>query len=232
MQDLKAGDGFTSENLRSIRPSLDLGDEVSGVGAGQDREARRKARHGLAWDISLVYERSASLKSASVRIVTERFVLRPLQLSDVGERYLSWMRDVDALKFIAAAARTEKLADLNEYVREKVDRDDVLFLGIFEQGSDLHIGNIKYEPLDSAKGEATMGILIGDASYRGKGVTGEVIKASSEWLKSNRGVRRILLGVSSDNEAAMRAYEKVGFVSLDPLSDHASALGRMMVWSL
>lgn len=165
-----------------------------------------------------------------MRIVTERFVLRPLQVSDVGERYLSWMRDADALKFITAAARIEKLADLAEYVRQRVGREDVLFLGIFEHDSHLHIGNIKYEPLDSAKGEATMGILIGDANYRGKGVTGEVIKASGEWLKANRGVRRILLGVSSDNAAAMRAYEKVGFVPLNPPSDYAPGAGWTMVW--
>jgi [ribosomal protein S5]-alanine N-acetyltransferase len=168
--------------------------------------------------------------STSVHIVTERFILRPLRVSDVGERYLGWLRDADALKFITAAARTEKLADLTEYVRLRVDREDVLFLGIFEKDSGLHIGNIKYEPLDPVGGEATMGILIGDAGYRGKGVTGEVIKASGEWLKIHRGVRSIMLGVSSDNSAAVRAYEKVGFVALDSSADRVPG-ARKMVWS-
>jgi len=88
-------------------------------------------------------------------------------------------------------------------------------LGIFDKVSGIHIGNIKFEPLDFIKGYAIMGILIGDTYWRGKGVAGEVLKATGEWLLENRSIRQMLLGVAVDNTSAIKAYEKVGFVITD-----------------
>lgn len=153
---------------------------------------------------------------SQVEIVTERFLLRPLAEHDVSQRYLGWLSDLEARKFItAAAATTQKLSDLRQYVLERIGRNDILFLGIFEKANGLHIGNIKYEPVNSVLGYAIMGILIGDSAYRGKGVTAEVLKASGKWLKENRKISQILLGVSKANHAAIRAYEKTGFVEAD-----------------
>lgn len=147
-----------------------------------------------------------------VEIVSERFLLRPLTESDVTERYLNWLADIEARKFIAAAATIKGLADLRAYVREGIGREDVLFLGIFEKDTELHIGNIKYEPVNPVTGYAIMGILIGDPEFRGKGVASEVLLSSAKWLNRNRNIKQILLGVGIDNVSAIRAYEKVGFV--------------------
>ena len=57
-----------------------------------------------------------------------------------------------------------------------------------------------------------MGILIGEAEWRGKGVATEVLLASAEWLCNNRNIQQIILSVSRSHTAAIRAYKKVGFV--------------------
>ena len=165
-----------------------------------------------------------------IEIITDRFLLRPLTESDVTERYLNWLGDADAQKFITAAATTQGLEDLRIYVRERMGREDILFLGIFEKRTGLHIGNIKYEPVKSKLGYAIMGILIGDPEYRGRGVTGEVLDASAQWLKKNRNIQQILLGVDKGNHAAVRAYGKLGFVfsKTEFLPNHPST----MVWDL
>lgn len=151
--------------------------------------------------------------TAKVEINTERFLLRELAEEDVTERYLGWLRGDDAKKFITAASLTEGLSDLRKYVQERIGRADILFLGIFDKTNGLHIGNIKYEPVNSALGYAIMGILIGEPAYRDKGVTTEVLNASTQWLKEHRHIRQVLLGVSKDNVAAVRAYEKAGFIA-------------------
>jgi len=147
-----------------------------------------------------------------IEIRTERFRLRELQEADATERYLSWLRDGATARHIVAAADTADLAHLRSYVRERAGRSDVLFLGIFDGDTGLHIGNLKFEPIDSRLGYAIMGILIGDTAYHGRGVAGEVLAASARWLQANRGINEIVLGVSPDNVAAIRAYEKTGFV--------------------
>jgi [ribosomal protein S5]-alanine N-acetyltransferase len=178
-------------------------------------------------------EQEGSHLDRKVEIASERFLLRELTEDDVTERYLSWLSNTEVRKFIAAAAKTKSLSDLKQYVRDRIGRNDILFLGIFEKNSGLHIGNIKYEPVNSDLGYAIMGILIGDADYRGKNVTTEVLFASARWLKAHRNTKQIVLGVSKNNPVAIRAYEKVGFAVADTPHIQKPAPGAItMVWDL
>lgn len=173
-----------------------------------------------------------ALPGGSANIVTERFVMRALTAADATQRYLGWLHDQAASKYIVTAAQTRALEELQGYVREREGRDDVLFLGIFDRSSGVHIGNIKYEPVDRDLGYAVMGMLIGDAAYRGHGVAAEVLKASGAWLRRHRGVRQIVLGVETENVAAIRAYEKVGFVVAQTPYIDPSPGAVTMVWRL
>jgi ribosomal-protein-alanine N-acetyltransferase len=145
-------------------------------------------------------------------IETDRFILRELTVADVSERYLEWLSDPEARKWIVAAAEAQRMADLKDYVAQRVGRADVLFLGIFDKSCGVHIGNIKYEPVLPDQGSAVMGILVGDPSFRGKGVFAEVFGASVAWLKNERRITRIHLGVEKAHEAALKAYQNAGFV--------------------
>lgn len=168
-----------------------------------------------------------------VEIFSGRFLLRELTEEDISERYLSWLGDAEAKKFITFAAKTKSLSDLKQYVRDRIGRDDILFLGIFEKTTGLHIGNIKYEPVNSYLGYAIMGLLIGDANYHGKSVAVEVLVASAQWLKANRNINQIVLGVGIDNNRAIRAYEKAGFVKTDTdFIQHVLPGAMTMVWKL
>lgn len=171
--------------------------------------------------------------TAAVDIRTARFRLRPLTVADATQTYLGWLRDPAAARYIDAAAGTTALADLRAYIQAREGRSDVLFLGIFESATGTHIGNIKFEPIDDGAGVAVMGILIGDPSWRGRGVAPEVLHATAEWLRTHRGIRQIALGVSASNTPAIRAYQAVGFVAQPspfiPVRDMASL---SMVWDL
>ena len=141
-------------------------------------------------------------------ILTDRFVLRSLSIKDVTKRYADWLSDETTSKYILTRLT---LIELKHYVVERSSRDDVLFLGIFNKINGAHIGNIKYEPIEVERRQATMGILIGEKEWRGKGVASEVIIASANALNQRLKIEKIILGVSKDNSAAIRAYEKIGF---------------------
>ena len=144
-------------------------------------------------------------------INTERFQLKSLTTKDVTEKYLSWFNQSKEIeKYISFAQKCEGIDSLMQYVKDKKDREDVLFLGIF-CSLGQHIGNIKYEPIDLKNKTATMGILIGDKEWRGKGVASEVIKISGKYLKNNYGIKYIDLGVDKSNARAISAYEKINF---------------------
>ena len=146
-----------------------------------------------------------------VIINTERFQLKSLTTKDVTEKYLSWFNQSKEIeKYISFAQECEGIDSLMQYVKDKKDREDVLFLGIF-CSLGQHIGNIKYEPIDLKNRAATLGILIGDKEWRGKGVASEVIKISGKYLKNNYGIKYIDLGVDKSNARAISAYEKINF---------------------
>ena len=140
-----------------------------------------------------------------------RFFVRHLCDDDVNERYLYWLRDTAAKEYIEYAKEKRQIEELITYVQEKNDSETAIFMGIFTLQNNIHIGNIKYEPIDLDNNIAEMGILVGDNNWRGKGVAPEVIKGTGNWLSKNLGIETITLGVSKENTNALRAYEKIGF---------------------
>jgi aryl-alcohol dehydrogenase-like predicted oxidoreductase/RimJ/RimL family protein N-acetyltransferase len=144
-------------------------------------------------------------------IETARFYLRHLTVTDVSEEYLSWIRDQNSNRFIKTADPNCDLSSLRSYVAQREHKSDVVFFGIFVRATNQHIGNIKFEPIDSLGGSATMGILIGNRGWRGKSVAAEVLEGCAQWLFEEYGVTKIMLGVDPKNNAGIRAYLKAGF---------------------
>lgn len=163
-------------------------------------------------------------------ITTNRFFLRPLVAADVNENYVQWFSDDAAKRYITSAKKHQNLDTLRSYVSERENKEDILFLAIYTIVGQEHIGNIKYEPICSKTRTATVGILIGNKSWRSRGVATEVLKGCGDWLHKNRCIEHILLGVEKSNHAAITAYEKSGFRVL-PKKDfptHGSGGGLWM----
>jgi RimJ/RimL family protein N-acetyltransferase len=146
----------------------------------------------------------------NIIIQSERFDLRTLKKSDVGDRYVKWINSEDN-PYIEYTNKKRSLADVQSYVVQREKNNASLFFGIFVRDNGEHIGNIKYEPIDFERFQTTMGILIGEKHWRGKGVATEVINISAEWLYENFNIKNIFLSVDVNNVGAIRAYEKSGF---------------------
>lgn len=144
-------------------------------------------------------------------IETDRFILRSISLSDVNETYLNWLEQPESKRFIISSKKSNSLESLRNYVAEKIGKQDCLFLAIIDKATEAHIGNIKYEPINFEECVAEMGILIGQKNWRGKGVFLEVFRASEKYLIEQYNIERVKLGVKVTNEAALKAYDKVGF---------------------
>ena len=126
------------------------------------------------------------------------------------------MRDKTTMTWIDSAKNFETLESLREYVRKNTGRSGCQLFGIFEKNTRSHIGNIKYEPISTSLNGAVMGVLIGAAHYRGKGVFREVFVPTAKKVSVDYDLDRIFLGVNPANKAAVSAYEKSGFEPYDP----------------
>lgn len=60
---------------------------------------------------------------------------------------------------------------------------------------------------------AYLGFMFVKPEYRGQGVNKKIVEALTEWVRG-KGLHEMRLDVYSDNDAAIRAYEKAGFEKL------------------
>lgn len=135
--------------------------------------------------------------------------LRLLTEADATPQYAQWLNDPIVNQYLET--RTVTVDELRSYIREKRESPSALLLGIFWKENGRHIGNVKLEPVDRDTKHATMGILIGNKEYWGKGVATEATNLISDYAFEHLGMQTITLGVISENTAALRVYEKCGF---------------------
>ena len=142
---------------------------------------------------------------------SNRFILRPLNpQQDDFTRYLSWMQNYESNPFILGVRESITLAELYDYVSEKNSLPSAILFGIFTKSDLQHIGNVKLEPITKNK-VATLGILVGDESWRGRGVGFEVLSAILDFAFKDLVLKKVELGVDSRNEKALKLYYKLGF---------------------
>jgi len=83
-------------------------------------------------------------------VETERFLIKTLVPSDVTDRYMMWMREAVSSEFISYDQGVD-IVTLKNYVRSMQDDKKIIFFGIYTKEGRLHIGNIKFDPVDSEK---------------------------------------------------------------------------------
>lgn len=148
-------------------------------------------------------------------IKTPNFTLKTLNSSDKLDLYLSWMRNVTNNAFILTCRESYSLEELKSFIDESNSSSETILLGIFEDKTKKHIGNIKYSEINQLTNSANMGILIGQSEWWGKGVGQEVVLTSVEWLKKEFRIKKVTLGVDIDNVAAINLYNKLGFIKVN-----------------
>ena len=121
------------------------------------------------------------------------------------------INDAEVNKYLEVP-KENNLSDLIEYVKTTVE-NRVLFWAITLKETNKHIGNIKIDPLNLKHGFGEYGILMGDRSEWGKGYAKESSVAVIEYCFQTLGLRKINLGVIDKNEAAIKLYKSLNFVT-------------------
>lgn len=144
-------------------------------------------------------------------IHSDRFQIRSLEPEvDDFKNYLGWMRDTTANPFISGINPTMAMDEVINYVISKNCSETACLMGIFQESDNLHIGNIKLEPLH-VNSHAWLGILIGEQNMRAKGVGFEVIRSVTEYFYEHYQIPTFYLGVDEKNVHAISLYKKIGF---------------------
>ncbi len=140
---------------------------------------------------------------------SERLRFRPLSMSHLSQDYVNWLNDPKVYKYLESGGNYT-MEMLQTYL-EEVEKKEILFWGIHLKSNDLHVGNIKIDPVDQKHGLGEYGILMGRPTEWGKGYSFEASQTIINFCFKIIKIRKITLGVVVNNIAAVSLYKKLGF---------------------
>jgi RimJ/RimL family protein N-acetyltransferase len=139
--------------------------------------------------------------------------LREKRLADAAADY-AWKADAELAELDAAPQLGISFVHyLAEYLRELRHPSSERERFAIETLDGKHIGNCTYYGINRAKGEAEVGIIIGDRDYWGKGYGASAMKALVSHIFQNTNLNRLYLKTLASNIRAQKCFAKCGFAN-------------------
>lgn len=145
----------------------------------------------------------------AILLESEKLIYKPLSLKHLSQDYVDWLNDPEVYQYMETRGNYT-FAKLRDFLKE-VEKKDILFWGIHLKDSLLHLGNIKIDPVNTRHGTAEYGIMMGRRSEWGKGYAKEASLTIIDYCFKKIGLRKITLGVISNNKSAVELYKKIDF---------------------
>ena len=137
--------------------------------------------------------------------------LREKKLSDVRNDY-RWQSDRELAELDAAPTLIMSFSIyLLDYASVLRQRDHQRYPLSVETLDGKHIGNCTCYDIDEKKGEAQLGIMIGDRDYWDKGYGADAVNTLVDHIFSEMKIKRLYLKTLDWNYRAQRCFEKAGF---------------------
>jgi [ribosomal protein S5]-alanine N-acetyltransferase len=144
-------------------------------------------------------------------LIGDQIYLRPLEPSDLNERYLGWLNDAEVSRYMESGVFPQSKAQLEKFYQQVVQSSNQVMLAIADRASDEHIGNVKLGPIHWIYRKATLGIMLGEKRFWGRGIGKEVLRLIVEYAFDRLNLEKVELGVIADHLAAVRCYEQAQF---------------------
>lgn len=137
--------------------------------------------------------------------------LRAVEREDIP-RFVRWVNDPEVRQFLLMHRQLSR-AQEERWFEEQLSRADELILAIevWEGEEWVLIGNLGLRRVDLKNRTATLGIVIGEKDFWGKGLGWEALRVLLRYALLELGLHRVELETFSFNVRALRRYESVGF---------------------
>lgn len=122
----------------------------------------------------------------------------------------NWLMDDSLNKYLESRFQNHDMFTQIRYITEKNFLSNCLYFGIYFRHEGALIGTISAE-WNQIHQTASLGILIGDKTYWGRGLATESIELMSRYLFATQNVRKIKAGIYKNNLASIKAFERAGF---------------------
>lgn len=131
--------------------------------------------------------------------------------------WLSWLSDLEVIRFVEARNRDWTAGSLKEWYREQKKANRIGFQILVH---DAWIGNLFIGPIHPRHRRADISLMIGQPGMRGHWYGREALKLAADYAFGEMWVHKFTAGIYAPNVAAIRCYEKAGFTKEAVLPKH------------
>jgi RimJ/RimL family protein N-acetyltransferase len=155
---------------------------------------------------------------------SERLIYKPVSLMHLSQQYVEWLNDTEVNKYLESGGGYT-LEMLEAFLTE-IEKKDIFFWAIHLKSTGKHIGNIKIDPINKKHNTAEYGIMMGERAEWGKGYAKEATLHIIKFCFEELNIRKITLGVISENNNALNLYKKIGFETEGLYKKHLNYHGK------
>jgi RimJ/RimL family protein N-acetyltransferase len=172
-------------------------------------------------------DRVAGDEQPIVNIVGKLVTLGPIS-RDLVPLYTRWMNDFTTLRTLGVARVGPMTQEQEEswYADTAHNRGGGVLFVIREKATGVPIGNVSLNRIFESDRSAIFGIMIGEASARGRGYGTEAAHLMLDYAFTALGLHSVSLTCAEFNPAARRAYAKAGFRECGRVRENIWYAGR------
>lgn len=139
------------------------------------------------------------------------FYLRPLLVEDLQGPWWAWFNDELVTRFQSKGYRPNTPEAQAQYLQSVVRSNNDVVLAIVDMASNRHIGNVGLHQIDHLQRTAVLGIVIGEAEFRGRGIGRRAWNAITDYGFIKLNLHKISATFIEGNEASRRAALASGY---------------------
>lgn len=162
-------------------------------------------------------------------LVGKRISLHGLHPNDLTPEspYYHWLDDLSLDQYTERSLFPNSIERMRSYYESATKNNSLILLGIYDNSSGKHIGNITFSDINWINRRAFIAYLLGDISYSGKGIVTEAVMMMMYYGFNKLNFERIWGGVSDKHEASKRICEKTGLLVEGRMRGHLYRNGEL-----
>lgn len=156
----------------------------------------------------------------------EKLYLRGLKKEDLRGNMFNWGNDCEVTHYMFMGLVPNNIELMEEEHDKLIHSEKDIVFAIIDKKSDTHIGNVGLYTINWVTHSAEYRIIIGEKEFWNKGYGTEAANLILHYGFNKLNLNKVWLGVNADNKAAVKAYEKSGFIREGALREEIYRNGK------